>query len=291
MIDINELTPVEEHNGILYKRDDLFLPFGEYGTSGGKVRQALSLIDETLDNIKENYNSAVITHTQVSSTTGTIFARVCKHYGIKCIICVGGTTPNSIKKHHMMALAKLWGAEIRNVCGHGMHAPVMSRLHEIVEREKVFNVVFSDNVDLYPESVLDTTADQVKNIPDELDNLIISVGSGIQMAGILRGVLKYKKNIKNIYGVCIGPERRKKINSYINPLEYYPLPKYEMVVLDTHYAKGETDFFENNQLDELYEAKAHKWMHSNIDSRENTLFWVVGRRLTIQEVKENYNCI
>lgn len=291
MININELTPIEEHEGILYKRDDLFIPFGKYGMSGGKVRQALSLIDKTLDNINENYNGTIITHTQVHSTTGTIFSRVCKHYGIKCIICVGGTTPNSLKKHHMMALAELWGAEIRNVCGHGMHAPVMSRLHEIVENEKVFNVVFSDNVDLYPESVLDTTAGQVKNIPDELDNLIISVGSGIQMAGILRGIIKYKKKIKNIYGVCIGPDRRKKINSYINPFEYYPLLKYEMVVLDTQYGKGETDFFGSNQLDELYEAKAHKWMHKNIDSRENTLFWVVGRRLTKQEVKENYNCI
>ena len=47
-MEINDLTPVEEYDGLLYKRDDLFLPFGKYGTSGGKVRQALSLIGETI---------------------------------------------------------------------------------------------------------------------------------------------------------------------------------------------------------------------------------------------------
>ena len=239
---INDLTPVEKYDGLLYKRDDLFLPFGKYGTSGGKVRQALSLIGENVDNIIENHKSTIVTHTQVHSTTGTILTRVCKHYNLKCIICVGGTTSKSLKKHHMMMLAEYWGGQIRNVCGHGMHAPVMSRLRELVKQEKYFNAVFSDNVNLYPESVLDTTANQVKNIPDKLDNMIISVGSGIQMAGILRGIVKYKKQIKNIYGVCIGPDRRKKINYYANPFEYFPLPNYKMITLDTTYGKYSNGF-------------------------------------------------
>jgi 1-aminocyclopropane-1-carboxylate deaminase/D-cysteine desulfhydrase-like pyridoxal-dependent ACC family enzyme len=290
-MEINDLTPVEEHDGLLYKRDDLFLPFGKYGTSGGKVRQAVSLIGNNRSYIKENHKNTIVTHTQVHSTTGTILTRVAKHYNIKCIVCVGGTTPNSLKKHHMMMLAEHWGGQIRNVCGHGMHAPVMSRLHELVEQEKYFNAVFSDNVGLYPESVLDTTANQVKNIPDKLDNMVISVGSGIQMAGILRGIVKYKKQIENIYGVCIGPDRRKKIDYYANPFEYFPLPNYKMITLDTQYGKGATEFFGGGQMDELYEAKAYRWMKDNINSGEKTLFWVVGRRLTKQEVRDNYNCI
>ena len=290
-MEINDLTPVEEYDGLLYKRDDLFLPFGKYGTSGGKVRQALSLIGENVDNIIENHKSTIVTHTQVHSTTGTILTRVAKHYNIKCIVCVGGTTSKSLKKHHMMMLAEYWGGHIRNVCGHGMHAPVMSRLRELVKQEKYFNAVFSDNVNLYPESVLDTTANQVKNIPDKLQNMVISVGSGIQMAGILRGIVKYKKQIENIYGVCIGPDRRKRIDYYANPFEYFPLPNYKMVTLDTQYGKGATEFFDGGQMDELYEAKAYRWMKDNINLKEKTLFWVVGRRLTRQEVKDNYNCI
>jgi 1-aminocyclopropane-1-carboxylate deaminase/D-cysteine desulfhydrase-like pyridoxal-dependent ACC family enzyme len=290
-MEINDLTPVEQYDGLLYKRDDLFLPFGKYGTSGGKVRQALSLIGKNVDNIIENHKSTIVTHTQVHSTTGTILTRVCKHYNLKCIVCVGGTTSKSLKKHHMMMLAEYWGGHIRNVCGHGMHAPVMSRLRELVKQEKYFNAVFSDNVNLYPESVLDTTANQVKNIPEKLDNMIISVGSGIQMAGILRGIVKHKKQVKNIYGVCIGPDRRKKINYYANPFEYFPLPNYKMITLDTTYGKGITEFFDGGQMDELYEAKAFKWMKDNIDTKEKTLFWIVGRRLTKQEVRDKYNCI
>jgi len=56
-MEINDLTPVEKYDGLLYKRDDLFLPFGKYGTSGGKVRQALSLIGENVDNIIKNQES------------------------------------------------------------------------------------------------------------------------------------------------------------------------------------------------------------------------------------------
>jgi len=289
-MEINNLTPVEEHDGLLYKRDDLFLPFGEYGTSGGKVRQAISLIGENINNIKDNYKGTIVTHTQVHSTTGTILTRVAKHFGIKCIICVGGTNPKSLKNHHMMMLAEHWGGEIRNMCGHGMHAPVMNRLRKLAEEENYFNAVFSDNISFYPESVLDTTANQVKNIPDKLENMVISVGSGIQMAGILRGVVKYKKQIKNIYGVCIGPDRRKKIDYYVNPFEYFPLPKYKMITLDTQYGKGATEFFNGGQMDELYEAKAHRWMKDNINLDKKTLFWIVGRRLTKQEVKDNIIC-
>jgi hypothetical protein len=64
-----------------------------------------------------------------------------------------------------------------------------------------------------------------------------------------------------------------------------------MVTLDTQYGKGATEFFGGGQMDELYEAKAYRWMKDNINSGEKTLFWVVGRRLTKQEVRDNYNCI
>ena len=32
------------------------------------------------------------------------------------------------------------------------------------------------------------------------------------------------------------------------------------------------------ELDDLYEAKAYKWMLKNIDLNQNILFWCVGRR-------------
>lgn len=286
---INENTPIEKYNGIYYKRDDLFQPFGVNGTCGGKVRQAISLIKSNLNTIQEDFGGKIVTHTQVHSTTGTILAQVCKFYDLECIVCVGGSSPKTLYNHHMMVLARHWGADIRNVCGTGMHGPVLSRMRDLAEAENAFNAVFSDNVDNFPKCILDTTTEQVMNIPDYLDNLIIPVGSGIQMAAILRGLVKYEKTVKNIYGVCIGPDRSKKIDYYVNPLEY-PIQDYQMIPLKTQYGKGETEYFGGGvMMDELYEAKAHKWMIENIDNSEKTLFWIVGRRPTRAEVYENFD--
>ena len=38
------LTPVEEYNGIFYKRDDKYAPYGEDFVTGGKIRQCRDLI-------------------------------------------------------------------------------------------------------------------------------------------------------------------------------------------------------------------------------------------------------
>ena len=38
IISENDLTPVEKHNNLLFKRDDLFIPYEENGVNGGKLR-------------------------------------------------------------------------------------------------------------------------------------------------------------------------------------------------------------------------------------------------------------
>ena len=42
------ITPVDYREGIYWKRDDLFKPFGDYEVNGGKVRQALKLFETKL---------------------------------------------------------------------------------------------------------------------------------------------------------------------------------------------------------------------------------------------------
>ena len=38
-------------------------------------------------------------------------------------------------------------------------------------------------------------------------------------------------------------------------------------------------------MDIIYEAKAHEWMRENIDTKqEKTLFWIVGRRFSEEQV-------
>ena len=60
--------------------------------------------------------------------------------------------------------------------------------------------------------------------------------------------------------------------------------KYELQSYKSAYGKGlDIQLPFNVWLDDLYEAKAHKWMTDNLQT-ENTLFWCVGRRLREEEV-------
>ena len=288
---INFNTPVELHNGIYVKRDDLFQPFGKHAINGGKTRQGIELIRRNIKDIQKNYNNTVVTTTSVHSSSGAIMAHICNHYKVKCVICIGGSSEKTVYNHHMMRYAHFFGAKIMNVCGTGMAGPVLKRMSDYIKENKYFDACYFHNADNCPEAILDMTKVQEANIPNDLDNLIVHVGGGLQMASIIRGLTAYNKSVKRIIGCHVGPDRREKIDYFINALEYPVLP-YEMHPLNTTYAKPEIQYIDSRKrikLDDIYEAKAWKWMKDNIDYKnEQTLFWAVGRRLTDKEVDANY---
>jgi 1-aminocyclopropane-1-carboxylate deaminase/D-cysteine desulfhydrase-like pyridoxal-dependent ACC family enzyme len=275
------LTPVEEHNGIYYKRDDSYKPIKDNPLNGGKVRQAISLISTKLNDIRSNHNNTVITATGISSPQGAIITSIAKEFGCKSIICVGGTSPESIHKKHQMRLVQHLGGEVRNVAGHGINAVLEARVREIVSENNAFNISFGIAVKENAETILETTSYQVQNLPDELDNLVVPVGSGIQLSGILIGLYRYEKKVKRVIGVCVGPTREKTIDDLASSS---PLP-YELISAATPYSKSCHQEFAGNVLDETYEAKAHEWMMENIDyDKEKTAFWVIGCKLSAKEV-------
>ena len=285
-LDINFVSPVQEQDGVFYKRDDLFAPFGPGGLNGGKCRQTFHLIQHNWDFIKQTYGGRVITTSSVYSTSGAILAAYAHRLELNAILAVGGTKPKTINKHHMMRLAKVYGCDVRIVCGTGMAGPLKKRLTEICETELVFNAVFSDNVADQQRAILDPISAQVVNLPDELDNLVVPVGTGIHLLAIMRGLAKHGKTVKRIIGCHVGPDRRKKIDGYLSPLEWQN-PTYDMVALNlkTAYAKPCVENMpDGDPLDEIYEAKTHVWMRENLDLKnEKTLLWIVGRRPSVEE--------
>lgn len=285
-MDINFVSPVQEQEGVFYKRDDLFVPFGPGGLNGGKCRQTFHLIKYSIHLLTTKFDRKMITTSSVYSTSGAILAAYGHLLEFEAILAVGGTKPDTIDKHHMMRLAKAYGCDVRIVCGTGMAGPLKKRLTEICETEQVFNAVFSDNVDTRQAAILDPISAQVANIPDELDNLVVPVGTGIHLLAIMRGLEQHGKKVKRIIGCHVGPDRRKKIDGYLSPLEWQN-PTYDMVPLNlkTAYAKPCIEQMPNGDpLDEIYEAKAHVWMRENLDTKnEKTLFWIVGRRPSVEE--------
>ena len=285
-LDINFVSPVQEQGGVFYKRDDLFSPFGVGGLNGGKCRQTFQLIRNNWDHLIQTFGGRLITTSSVYSTSGAILAAYAHRLGLKSILAVGGTKPNTIDKHHMMRLSKSYGCDVRIVCGTGMAGPLKKRLTEICEAEQVFNAVFSDNVGEQQAALLDPISAQVVNLPDDLDNLVVPVCTGIHLLGIMRGLQQHGKTVKRIIGCHVGPDRRKKIDGYLSPLEWQN-PPYEMAALNlkTAYAKACVENMpDGDPLDEIYEAKTHVWMRENLDLKnEKTLLWIVGRRPSVEE--------
>ena len=276
------LTPVEEHNGIYYKRDDLYCPWGD--VNGGKVRQAIRLFEN-----KRIYDwPGVVAAVSVHSPTGPVISRVAKEFNTPCIIAVGGTKVENLDILPMMRLTRYYGAEVRIVAGHGMKNAINARVNEICEETGYHNIDFSHHIYNDTDLMFNTNSTEVLNIPNELDVLVMSLGVGIQFACVLKGLKKHKKKVKRIIGVQVGPDRRKLIDGYLNqnPLTEPRFDlEYELVQYKSAYSKPEIQKVGNFYLDDIYEAKAHKWMLKNIDKNQKTLFWCVGRRLTSDEVE------
>ena len=127
------LTPVDYREGIYWKRDDLFRPFGEYHVNGGKVRQAIQLFETKIDEIRSRHNNGVITAASVHSPQSANIGKVAQLYGVLCIAAVGGTKPENLDKLPMMRLTQYYGASIRIVAGHGMSPVIHARMRDIAK--------------------------------------------------------------------------------------------------------------------------------------------------------------
>jgi 1-aminocyclopropane-1-carboxylate deaminase/D-cysteine desulfhydrase-like pyridoxal-dependent ACC family enzyme len=148
-----------------------------------------------------------------------------------------------------------------------------------------------------PLDMFYATADQVENIPDELDNLVVSTGVGVQLMGILLGLKKFNKKVKHIHSICVGPTREKHMNRYENELlkasgdlvwerpESLNLNEFAMHAHKAPYGKGHDYMVNGNYIDDIYEGKAYQWMLENVDTaNEKTLFWCVGKRPRPEDV-------
>lgn len=271
-----QLTPIEELNGILFKRDDLFMPFPDEQINGGKVRQAINLIHDNFDLIRQEYHSMVATSCGVHSPQGMIVSRVAKEFGLGCFVGYGRVLPENLVKNKFVQEIIRNGGNARTIATQPFDKVITYHLRELQNEgdgKNFYIIKFGIDIDRNP-IVIDCISNQVENLPDDLDNLIIPCGSGITSGAILRGIKKFKKQIDRIWVVHIsGEDRRNEINKIEDSVLYfyvkgtgYPYGKEVKVTVD-----GKLN------LDSIYEAKAYDWMTKNIDYRkERTLFWCVG---------------
>ena len=121
-------------------------------------------------------------------------------------------------------------------------------------------------------------AEQVQNIPDDLDDLYITCGSGITASGVIVGIERYGKNVKNIHLIATAFDRQEKVR---DTLRRFGVAR-EFIYHDLFHTPGFT--YEKQQklriggvkLHPQYEAKTMKYVVEHNLNTRNALFWIVG---------------
>lgn len=274
MIDVTELTPVERHGARLYKRDDLFAPFADVPLSGGKVRQAMLLLERARGTIVEQHGGVVLTATGVHSPQGLIIARVCRELDLACVVFIGATTVGGALMRHAMLAHALAAGAVLDASARVAYEPALMRAAERWQRAHGgagWTVKFGINLEHDPDAIIGSTAEQVRNVPDSVRTIVVPTGAGITAAGVVIGAARYAPNARVVVVQIAGYDRRSLIDRLVMGLPY------EYVALSgVPYSKHVKRTVDDVTLDPIYEAKAHDWTVEHTAHDERTLFWIVG---------------
>ena len=271
---INDCTPVEQVGGMFIKRDDKFRPF-DNSVNGGKLRQCIALLDDKIN--------GVVSISSIHSPQLAIIPAVAEHLNKECIMFIGGK-----KDTDMVRFAKKHNAKIIREKT-GRHNVLLNRASKIAKEKNYFLVDYGMNAKNNLKAFYDTNANQVKNIPDELDDLMVTCGSGITATGIIYGLTKFKKKVKTLYLIGTAPNRMLKIRSRIKKLEEnyginIQMPKiiYDNLFVEKgfEYSRKKENRIDNIILHPNYEAKTfERYLLKYYNKSKKTLLWIVGGKI------------
>lgn len=269
----HSLTPVQRVDGLWLKRDDLYTPFGPGEVNGGKLRQCVMLVDS----VKDGYDG-LVTYCSIHSPQAPITAAVARANGLPCCIVYGGTTRASVAALPMPRLAMRYGATIVLAARSGRHSILHARAKELAEQKNSFIVQYGINIIGHGDTLLTAVAAQVQNLPDEVENLVMTCGSGITASGVMIGLHRYGKVVKNVHLVATAPDRRGFIHETLKKYGadrdflYHDLFHRPGFV----YEKSVTASWGGIRLHPHYEAKTMQWFKGSGLAPEKTLFWITG---------------
>lgn len=272
-----DLTPVQKIGNMYFKRDDLYAPFGVWGgVNGGKLRQCMMLVEEVQK--REPGISGLVTYCSIHSPQAPITAATARHFGLSCFVAYGGTSKSSIAAGQMPRLAMRYGAKVEIVAGTGRHNVLKARAEAIAAARNCFLVQYGINLDDFGSVLLGAVAEQVQNIPDGIDDLYITCGSGITASGVIIGIEKYGKNVRKVHLIATAFDRQEKVRATLRKFGV----NRDFIYHDLFHAKGFS--YEKRQslrvggikLHPNYEAKALRYVFDNGLNVQNALLWIVG---------------
>ena len=316
------LTPVEKHEGIYVKREDKFATLGYGGINGSKLRQAIWIFHRF---VSQNPNfTHMFSGTSVKSPQLPMGSAVALHYGKESMHVLGATKPETAIKREMVEMATWFTAKF-DIINIGYNHNLQNRVKHIMKNG-------FDN-DFYLEYGITTTendkmieafhrigAEQVRNIPDDVETLILPAGSCNSTTSILYGIHLFKpKSLKKVYLIGIGPNKIKFIEQRLNSIsriigenikcfkrnftnnpelniqedEFFDY-EYELIHHDLHTTgyvsyQDEMPFeFDNIELHPTYEGKVMTYVKDKLPEilTEKSLFWIIGSKPRIENMLE-----
>ena len=280
------MTPIEQKSdGMYYKREDHFAPLGINSINGSKLRQLIWLFDRETD------VDTVVHATNLNSSPQTpMTAAVAEHYGYRNIQVGGGTTFASINKKELPMASTMHGAEYDLTVGSGFNVVIQKRVDEIMlDHPKSFKIERDITLDHnLPQNTRDVLRDfhsvgaqQVKNIPSDIEAIIMPFGSSTSCTSVLLGLSGFQPfSLKTIHLVNVGVDKRQHMQERL-AIMGADLSNYEIVWHETNqpYSK----LLKGVSIDDItfhprYEAKVYQYL---LDSRpdlinERNLYWVIG---------------
>jgi 1-aminocyclopropane-1-carboxylate deaminase/D-cysteine desulfhydrase-like pyridoxal-dependent ACC family enzyme len=273
---IYDLTPVEKIGDIWFKREDKFSPDEMH--NGSKFRQLIWLFSRK--SFPGVASGAVTGSPQLPMT-----AACAKHYGMKCVQFSGA------RKNMALAGEKLGAKTILVNPG---YAPLLNKRakdyaesHGWLRIETNITVTTSDaNIEAFHR----VGSEQVRNLPEQMETLIIPAGSRNSAVSILYGLHRFPpKNLKKIILMHINKNLAKHEKEMWQRLKAcgvgalpYQLETHDVFANDyTTYEKLMPFTYKHLVTHPRYEGKCWNFITDNPTAfrpymNDKTLFWIVG---------------
>ncbi len=293
---LGEFTPWENHNGIWFKREDYFAPMGYGGPNGSKMRQLIWYVNRFRAG-----KSHIVTGASIQSPQLSMSAIVGAHYGLRARQVVYSKAA-TVLKHENPRIAYGFGAEFEYASG--PYNPIIQRKVKDLTQEKSLVVEYGITVphDRYPADDVrkfhEVGANQVSNLPDEVETLIMPAGSCNSLTSVLLGLTRDPKNVETLFTLGIGPSKLDWVRERLKIMgvnsDQLPFRWQHYSLHDNKYSKY-SDHFKGEEFDGIrfhptYEAKMWRWLRENnkIDADDKTGFWIVGSAPSTKVIEPFY---
>jgi 1-aminocyclopropane-1-carboxylate deaminase/D-cysteine desulfhydrase-like pyridoxal-dependent ACC family enzyme len=250
------LTPIERVGEMWLKRED---SFRYAGVCGGKTRAALALIRSREAEARRGIVTAGSRSSPQVATVAAIGHRL--GFPVRAHVPSGRLSLD-------LERAREEGAEIVQHRA-GRNTLIKARAREDALKHQLLEIPFG----MECEEAVELTAAQTTNLPSEAKRLVVPIGSGLSLAGVLRG-LERDKNEISVVGVRVGADPQRILDRWA-PKGWRK--RVRIISAGVPYDEHVEAEIGGIRLDPVYEAKCMRFL------RPGDCLWIVGIRRSALE--------